>query len=610
MALVAEASFRILHVDDDPALIDVTADFLATEDDRFTVEAATSAAEGLDRLDDGDIDCVISDYEMPGMDGIEFLEAVREEWPDLPFILFTGKGSEAVASEAISAGVTDYLQKGTGTEQYTLLANRVRNAVESHAAEREARLARDRVETLLSRPADFIYALAEDGTVASVTPAVERVLGTDAADVAGTNAFEAVHPDDRESVFDAFERVVEDADTDPGVSARLEHDDGSWRSVRVVFRNCLDDPAVGAVLANVRDVTERETCLQELDRYRTLVQTAGDAMYALDEEGYIEMVNASHVEWSGYTESELVGTHVSEFMPADAVEEGIELTLELLRNPDKHRARFEFPATRPDGEERIYEDNLAVLTDTDGNYSGSIGVIRDITEQKRRERALERQNERLDNFASIISHDIRNPLQVASGNLAQARETGDEAAFEKVARAHDRIDAIIDDVLTLARHGQSVAETEPTLINSVARDAWATVDTREMALELSGDQRLEAEPDRLRQLFENLFRNAVEHAGPDVTVTVGPIEPFHTATRVANDAGSGFYVADDGPGIPEAERGDVLDFGVSGSSGGTGFGLAIVSQIADAHGWETTVTESASGGARFEFVEAAVSDLA
>ncbi len=605
----AEGPFRILHVDDDPALIDVAADFLAAEDDRLTVEAATSAAEGLERLD-ADIDCIISDYEMPGRNGIEFLEAVRETYPDLPFILFTGKGSEAVASEAISAGVTDYLQKETGTEQYTLLANRVRNAVESHVAEREARLAESRAEILLDHPADFIYALTADGTVDWATPAVERVLGHDVAALEGTNAFETVHPDDRDTVFDTFERVVDDPGLEPTVPGRIEHTDGSWRWVRLRFRNCLDDPAIGAVLANVRDVTERESCLQELDQYRTLVQTAGDAMYALDAEGYIEMVNASHVEWSGYSESELVGTHVSEFLPADAIEEGIELTVELLKNPEKHRARFEFPATRPDGEERIYEDNIAVRTDEDGNYTGSIGVIRDITEQKCRERALERQNERLDNFASIISHDIRNPLQVASGNLARARETGDETAFQKVEESHERIDEIIDDVLTLARHGQSVAETEPTNITSVARDAWATVETREMDLELRGEQQLPAERDRLRQLFENLFRNAVEHAGPDVTVTVGPIQPLHTSTRAAHAGGNGFYVADDGPGIPEDEREDVLTFGYSTDSDGTGFGLAIVSQIADAHGWETTVTEGIDGGARFEFVEGQVSDFA
>ena len=608
MALDTAGTFHILHVDDDESLIDVTAAFLTQEDERFSVEGMTSGSEALGRLDE-DIDCVISDYDMPEMNGIEFLEAVREEWPNLPFILFTGKGSEAVASEAISAGVTDYLQKETGTDQYALLANRASNAIESSVAEREVRMTEQRFDTLLAESADYIYELTTDGTITYVTRAVENVLGYDAGALEGTNAFQPVHPDDQQTALDAFETVRADPSAETTAEVRLQHDDGTWRWLEITYRNLIADPTINAIVGNVRDITAYKERKSELEKYRTLVKTAGDAMYVLDEEGYITMVNASHVDWSGYSESELVGTHVSEFMPTDAVEEGVEITVDLLKNPEKKRGRFEFPATRPDGEERIYEDNIAVLTDDDGNYTGSIGVIRDITEQKRRQRALERQNERLDNFASIISHDIRNPLQVASGNLTLAREDGDEAAFEKVEEAHDRIGGIIDDVLALARHGQGIEETTPTNLNPVARDAWATVDTRGMALELVGDPTVEAEPDRLRQLLENLFRNAVEHAGSDTTVTVGPIEPMHTTTRISTDGGHGFYVADDGPGIPSEEREEVLDFGFSTDPDGTGFGLAIVTQIADAHGWATNVTEGYDGGARFEFVKEPIDKL-
>jgi PAS domain S-box-containing protein len=128
---------RVLHVDDDPEFADLTATLLEREDGRFSVGTAVGASEGLDCLD-GDVDCVVSDYDMPGTDGVEFLRTVREDHPEVPFILFTGKGSEEIASEAISAGVTDYLQKGTSTEQYALLANRIANAVEQARANRRA----------------------------------------------------------------------------------------------------------------------------------------------------------------------------------------------------------------------------------------------------------------------------------------------------------------------------------------------------------------------------------------------------------------------------------------------------------------------------------------
>ncbi|PSQ44033.1 histidine kinase, partial [Halobacteriales archaeon SW_7_68_16] len=131
------ARTQVLHVDDDPAFTELTVDMLERQEDQFTVETAHSASEGLELLAGGGFDCIVSDYDMPGRNGLEFLEVIREQFPDLPFILFTGKGSEEVASDAISAGITDYLQKGGGTERYELLANRIETAVRQYRAERE-----------------------------------------------------------------------------------------------------------------------------------------------------------------------------------------------------------------------------------------------------------------------------------------------------------------------------------------------------------------------------------------------------------------------------------------------------------------------------------------
>lgn len=140
-----EDEINVLLVDDDPAITDLTASFLRREDDRFRIRTATSADEGLSVIDDCRPDCIVSDFDMPEIDGIEFLRTVREQFSTLPFILFTGKGSETVASDAIAADVTDYLQKGSGAERYKLLTNRIRNAVE---AQRETERA-DRQEQLI-----------------------------------------------------------------------------------------------------------------------------------------------------------------------------------------------------------------------------------------------------------------------------------------------------------------------------------------------------------------------------------------------------------------------------------------------------------------------------
>ena len=148
---INEGTFRVLHVDDKPDLSEMVGIFLRRADERFEIMQATSASMGLDQLSEQPFNCVISDYDMPGCNGIEFLEKVRKEYPELPFILFTGKGTEEIASDAISAGVTDYLQKQGGTDQYTVLANTVANAIEHNQSTQMVRQREQQLQTILSR---------------------------------------------------------------------------------------------------------------------------------------------------------------------------------------------------------------------------------------------------------------------------------------------------------------------------------------------------------------------------------------------------------------------------------------------------------------------------
>ncbi|MEF8812968.1 MAG: ATP-binding protein [Halovenus sp.] len=208
--------------------------------------------------------------------------------------------------------------------------------------------------------------------------------------------------------------------------------------------------------------------------------------------------------------------------------------------------------------------------------------------------ALEAQNERLDRFASVISHDLRNPLDVAKGRTTAVEEMLDDPELEAhlagAQDAHDRMQRIISDVLTLARKGENVGETAYVPLETAATDAWSHVDTADATLTVDTQLVVEADADRLTQILENLFRNAVTHGGDDVAV------------RVAHLPGDdGFTISDDGPGIPPEERERILEAGYSSDGSGTGLGLAIVSSIADAHGWSVRVTEASAGGARFEF---------
>lgn len=130
--LESDDEIRVLYVDDDTDLTELTKLYLEREDDEFTVVSTTNAVQGLELLRNNEFDCIISDYDMPNTDGVELLKIVRETHPMLPFILYTAKGAESVASEAFTAGATDYMQKDVGSDQYELLANRVRSAVEHY----------------------------------------------------------------------------------------------------------------------------------------------------------------------------------------------------------------------------------------------------------------------------------------------------------------------------------------------------------------------------------------------------------------------------------------------------------------------------------------------
>ncbi|MEF8829219.1 MAG: PAS domain S-box protein [Haloarcula sp.] len=859
----------VLHVDDDPGLGDLVALYLERVHSEISVCTERSAAEGLDRLSEDAFDCVVSDHDMPGMDGLEFLKVVREEYEEVPFILFTGKGNEEIASDAISAGVTEYLQKGTGTDQYTVLANRIERAV----GERRAKTALEESERMLSTlisnlpgmvyrarnehdwPMEFVSdgaaelvgyssaafergdvswgALIEDSeterlweTVQTCIAAGEpfevsyqvetadgetrwmwergRVVGTDDDGVEILEGFitDVTAREERErelanqrafteklidSIDDMFYVVGTDGslvrwnDTVQSVTGYTNEELGSvgieelivdadHEKLSRVFEETLEtgygtlevpvETADGETLqyefkgsriedergdlfgiAGIgRDITERKRRERELREYRTLVENVGDPMYVLDADGTLEMVNEAMAAHLGYDRSEIIGSEPARFMPESDVEGATAHLRDLLDDDERTWATFEMRTISADGTVRINEDRVAPLFDENGTFDGSVGVLRETTERKQRERELERyetiieavgdpvytlddegvftyvneaierltgfdpdelvgdhistimtgediargselirtmlsdptrrnvtfetdivdqtgnhtpieihiallptadgefngtagvirdisdrkdRERQLAEFASVVSHDLRNPLNVVKGRISVAQTSGDMSHLDAAESAADRMDELINDLLTLARQGETVGETTMVDLAALAGQAWVDVETGEATLEKHGTATVEADAARLRAVFENLFRNSVEHGstgsrpGADDSVEHGS-----TGSRTESDdsvehgshadngapitvsvgtTDAGFYVADDGVGIPPAERADVFERGYTTSDAGTGFGLAIVAEVAQAHGWSVSVTDSESGGARFEF---------
>ncbi|MEA5388715.1 HAMP domain-containing sensor histidine kinase [Haloarculaceae archaeon H-GB11] len=242
-----------------------------------------------------------------------------------------------------------------------------------------------------------------------------------------------------------------------------------------------------------------------------------------------------------------------------------------------------------DGADRSYELSFDRVGTDDATVL--VGIGREVASESLD--AERRQNELVEEFAGHVSHDIRNPLQVATAQLELALDECETERLQRVNAALSRIDRLITDSLTLARSGADVTEPSAVDLEPQVRDVWEAVATEEATLRVDfDDEAVEISVDtaRLGHLLEQLFDNAVTHAGPDVTVTVGTLE-------------DGFYVADDGPGLTVEDREYVFESGYSTADDGTGFGLAIVDRIAVAHGWIVRATESESGGARFEVTD-------
>jgi PAS domain S-box-containing protein len=1017
------APIRVLHVDDDPDLSDLVADFLEREDERFSVETATSAREGLERLEG--VDCIVSDYEMPGQDGIEFLETVREEYPDLPFILYTGKGSEEVASDAISAGVTDYLEKESGTSQYAILANRITNAVEQYrASERAAeldrirRVVRDVNQTLvrsesrseleqqaceiitdaepylfawigeydtdsdtieprasaghgadyldeISIPVgngtavgptgkalkerelavtqsiatapeyeqrrseatergyrasaavpilfeDTVYGVlhvysAEPGMFDDTEKELLRELGDDIGhalhrieqdrhyrrlfeeSVNGIAIHEIVTDDEGEPVdyvfLEANEGFEQSTGLDPdeiagrratevipglepdlvetygevaleGETVRFEHHaealgrhydisafplgDGQFvtaftditdrrerqQELETVL-NRMDDavlvhPPDGtftfvnraaierygyaedellamapadldgpghsekaserirnieqdgqlvfesehrtrrgdtipvevnatsltfrgepAVLSIARDITDRKEYERRLRHYKQAIESSNDLLSAVDENFEYLFANETYCKHYGIDQEEIhgkplasvvgdetwaeiepkledaLGGETVQFEMVRTVAEDDDLALDIVYSPlygedgtvqgvgasmrdvtarkeiearlkSLHDSATEIEAANSakrvyellvEAAESVLEFDIAITDEAEGDLllpravsteisgdqyyeetpidaddniaakvyrTGEPSIVEDLRtrgvdpadqtfrsaltvpvgkhgvfqtvartpgaydetdlelvellvsharerleqleseRQLREQRAeLERQNERLEEFASVVSHDLRNPLNVARSRTELAQEGVDSEHLEAVERAHDRMETLIENLLSLARERASGVETEPIDLTDVVQGAWQHVEGSEATIEIDADRTIRADRTQLQRLMENLFRNAIEHGGEDVTVTVGCLD-------------DGFYIEDDGDGIPEKQQDQVFEAGYSTEESGTGFGLSIVEQIAEAHGWDIRVTDSHTGGARFE----------
>ncbi|USZ69975.1 response regulator (plasmid) [Halorussus salilacus] len=540
---MSDAPYRVLHVEDNEFFARVTASVLGDEYG-MAVRTATSASDALELLDSEGFDCIVSDYEMPGMDGLAFLDAVRERGSEVPFILLTGGGSEEIASEAISAGVTDYLQKGSGTDQFAVLANRIENAVARRRSERRA-----------------TRQIAVNDRIWDVSKAV----------------LQASSPEDIERTV--CERL---ADADPYLLAWVGDIDEGAKAVcpqasAGIERRYLDPVALDGGGDESADHATPGTRL-----IRRAVET-----------GTVRVGESAAVETGEEPETEV----------ETGEEPGTEVETDVLE-PEVDGCRCTIAAVPLTYEETIYgvlslwsderdafgETERRVLSKFGSNVAYAIDSV-----QTRKE--LVRREQRLQVFNRILRHNLRNDLNVVLGHADNLTEeypvVEDEAAtikrkaselieisekareVGKTLDREDHTDRQVDVTDCIRRSCSELRQSYP--------DADITVDLPDSAT-VFGDKTLEA-------AISEVLENAIEHNDtdrPSVRVTASFVEDEGEWVEVT--------ILDDGPGIPEEERAVLIEGEETALHHGSGLGLWLTNWIVGKFGGELSFDDYHTDG--------------
>ncbi|MFB6179832.1 MAG: PAS domain-containing sensor histidine kinase [Halorientalis sp.] len=609
--------------------------------ERLCVEE-TTAAEARARVEEGEADCLIVGQNLSETTGVALARAARDADASIPVLLYPDGSDPAVASAALTVGITEYLPGGPEGVSPSTVGQRAVGAVETARRDAAFETSERRYETMLDTVGDFIYALDPDGLIEFVNDSTVRVTGYSREELVGEHVTTVIDEGDAADGRALIKRLLTDGRERGTVEMTMLTKDGERIPCenKIALMPAPDDAFAGTV-GVMRDISERKRREQALEALhdatremmtaeraeevaRVASKTVSDVLdmplngvflYDADVDALAPVAMADEAE--ARIESDI------RFDPGDSIawrvfESGDRRVFSDVResaevyNPDTPiRSEFVLPlgdhgvlligSTEPDD---FDESDVALAKVVAANLQTALTATNREQALRERESELERQNERLDEFASVVSHDLRNPLNVAQGRLEFYHETGEESHYQKAQQAHDRMGAIIDEVLALARQGRTVSDLEQVDLTTVVKTAWAHVETDDASLDIDGEYLIRADPSRLQQLLENLLRNAIEHGAgcpdsqsPDaaveddagVSVRVGPLPDR-----------DGFFLEDDGPGIPEGEREQVFESGFSTDDTGTGFGLAIVTGIAEAHGWDVTVTDAATGGARFE----------
>lgn len=579
----------VLYVDDEPGLVALLRHYLQ-ETGEFEVVTAGSGTEALALLERFRVDVVVSDYQMPGMNGIDLLRECRRRFGDLPFILFTGRGREEIVIEAIEHGVDFYLQKGgDAAAQFAELAHKCRQVVRRRRAEEELRASEVRNRRIIegSPTGIHLYELGPGDTLVflGANPAADRILGIEHAHLVGR------------TIDDVFPGL-----RDSGVPERyreVARNGSSWHADLVTYRDRGIEGAyevwaysigAGRIVIQFIDIAERlalEEELRELGRqWKVVFEAIGQPIMILNPEREILSVNRATERATGLTADMMIGRPCTEVFHG-STDPPAECPFHRVLQSEEADSPVEMVIEALGG---TYLVSCTPIFDDDGRLEKVIHLATEITDRVRYEKELRLASDKLALISNVTRHDLRNRLMALQGYLRMIEREADPERRARFRRLVTESARSMEEILSFAADYERLGTGSPEWqrLADVVRSALTEVDLDGIRLDVETDTYEVLADPMLRKVFANMIDNTVRY-GETVT-------RIKVSTHADGEALVVVY-EDDGAGIPREEK-DLIFW--KGYGKNTGLGLYLTAQILGITGIEIRETGTLGIGARFE----------
>ena len=594
MSRIEMPMISVLLVDDDMDLLDLARRFLEQEED-LGVVTATSASEGHQKLLTAKFDAVVLDYELPGMDGLEFLRQMKARKDETPVIIFTGRGREDVVIEALNNGADFYLQKsGDPRMNFLELVYMIREAVKRNRFGRELAESERRFREALERLKLIAFQTDRNGRITFCNDFFLEMFGWNREEVIGADWFDVFIPQGKKNAIKLlFSRALEDEAGGVNFPCPLLTREGELRQV-ILNNTPLRDPLGNIMgLSSIgEDITERRKAEEEQriseERLKILFEYAPDAYFLSDLSGNFVDCNRAAEELLGFSREEILEKNLfkSGILSPEDIPRGISL---LARHIDgEPTGPEELVLIRNDGREVVVE--MRHFPVTIGKKCLVLGSAHDITYRKMAEDSLRRVNAKLTLLNSITRHDILNTLTALLLYIELLKEDPKDEAQKEIFDKVEMLTQTIKKQIEFTRTYQDIGIRSPQWQSfiQVVRRAEASIDMGSVALKTDlEDLELYADP-LLENVISNLIDNSLRHGEHVTTIWL---------TSITDESGLKIIYEDNGQGIPGKEKEEIFKRGYGRN---TGFGLFLSREILNITDMTIKETGTPGKGARFE----------